>query len=406
LKKPETKAQTSTPATSILSNRWFLLAMLVIIRSAFGFQFQSVASVSSLVIEDLGIRYAEVGTLIGFYMLPGVVIALPSGLLGKRFGDHRVAGYGLGLMVVGAVVMGLGGTYPLALTGRLTTGIGAVMMNVAVTTMISNLFAGREIRTALGVMLGSWPFGVALGLVVQGLVGEAYSWQVVMYMTAAMSGFSLILLTTLVRIPAVTASSGATQEKFSFLIPWREFVPVSLAGIAWAVFNIGFSTHFSFTPDFLETQGMSGTDAAGVVSLGIWITMFSVPLGGLLTERIGRPSMMIVVFCILSGVILGMFPILSVALAMSLLIGLTIGPPPASIVAMPAQVLSAENRGPGFGLFYTWYYGGMAIGPAIAGFGRDVTGSAAVPLYFGGFMFGMVIVFLALFRAAARKYAY
>ncbi|MCH8310784.1 MAG: hypothetical protein IIB17_09875 [Chloroflexi bacterium] len=47
----------------------------------------------------------------------------------------------------------------------------------------------------------------------------------------------------------------------------------------------------------------------------------------------------------------------------------------------------------------------MAIGPAIAGFGRDLTGNAAVPLYFGALMFGLVVVFLALFRAAAQRYA-
>ncbi|MDP6454316.1 MAG: MFS transporter [SAR202 cluster bacterium] len=397
--------ESSILANSFFSNRWFLLGVLVTIRTAFGFQFQSVASVSSLMIEDLNINYAEVGTLIGFYMLPGVVIALPSGLLGKRFGDRRVAGYGLALMVVGAVVMGLGGSYPLALAGRLITGVGAVMMNVAVTTMISTLFAGREIRTALGIMLGSWPFGIALGLVVQGLVAEAYSWQVVMHMTAAMSGVSLILLTTVVRISSYAKLSSVNQARFSFLIPWRELVLASLAGIVWAMFNIGFSAHFSFTPDFLVTRGMSSTDAAGAVSIGIWVTMFSVPLGGILTERIGRPNTIIVVFCILAGVTLGLFPHISAAVALSFLIGVAIGPSPPSIVALPAQVVNAENLGPGIGIFFTWYYAGMAIGPAIAGFGRDVTGSAATPLYFGASMFGVAIVFLALFHAAARRYA-
>ena len=405
MRKHETIVKHLMPTTSALSNRWFLLGVLFVIRTAFGFQFQSVASVSSLLIDDLNIGFVEVGTLIGLYMLPGVVIALPSGILGKRFGDRRVAGSGLALMAIGAIVMGLSNTYPLVIVGRLTTGVGAVLLNVAVTTMIANLFADREIRTALGVMLGSWPFGVALGLVTQGVVAEAYTWQMVMFMTSAVSATSLILLTTLVRIPTVTISQDSKQQSIGFLIPWRELIPVSMAGIAWAAFNIGFSIHFSFTPDLLVAQGMSSADAAGVVSIGIWITMFSVPLGGLLSERIGRPNTMMVAFCILTGVILGLFPYLSIALVLSLLIGLTIGPPPASIVALPAQVLSAENRGPGFGIFYTWYYGGMAIGPAIAGFGRDLTGNAAVPLCFGALMFGLVVVFLALFRAAAQRYA-
>jgi len=49
-----------------------------------GFQFQSVASLSSFVITDLDIDYTQLGLLIGSYLLPGIVIAYPSGLLGQR----------------------------------------------------------------------------------------------------------------------------------------------------------------------------------------------------------------------------------------------------------------------------------------------------------------------------------
>ena len=60
-----------------------------------GFQFQSVASLSSFVITDLGIDYTQLGLLIGFYLLPGIVIAYPSGLLGRRFGDKQGAMLGM-----------------------------------------------------------------------------------------------------------------------------------------------------------------------------------------------------------------------------------------------------------------------------------------------------------------------
>src|SRR3712207_8004456 len=45
-----------------------------------------------------GLGYAEVGSLIGLYFLPGVALALPGGLLGRRFGDTRVVAFGLALM--------------------------------------------------------------------------------------------------------------------------------------------------------------------------------------------------------------------------------------------------------------------------------------------------------------------
>ena len=85
-------------------------------------------------------------------------------------------------------------------------------------------------------------------------------------------------------------------------------------------------------------------------------------------------------------------------LALSILVGLGIGPPAGAIMALPAQVLSPENRGPGLGIFYIWYYAAMTIGPVIAGLGRDLTGSSATPLFIGGAMFVATTLFLAMFR--------
>ncbi len=83
---------------------------------------------------------------------------------GKRFGDKRVSCVGLFLMVIGGVVLGLSRSYQAAFAGRLVAGIGAVLFNVMVTKMVTDWFIGREIRTALGILLGSWPCGLALGL--------------------------------------------------------------------------------------------------------------------------------------------------------------------------------------------------------------------------------------------------
>ena len=77
-----------------------------------GFQFQSVASVTPFLIDDLGLSYLQIGTLIGLFMLPGALFALPGGLLGKRFGDKRVCAIGLALMVVGGILVQVGVNKP------------------------------------------------------------------------------------------------------------------------------------------------------------------------------------------------------------------------------------------------------------------------------------------------------
>jgi predicted MFS family arabinose efflux permease len=95
-----------------------VLGVLFFARTAMGFQFQSVAAVSPLLIQDLAIDFALLGALIGIWMLPGVVVAIPGGLLGRRFGDKRVVLCGLALMVAGSLIVAAAGTYAVAAPAR------------------------------------------------------------------------------------------------------------------------------------------------------------------------------------------------------------------------------------------------------------------------------------------------
>src|SRR4030095_3619049 len=87
-----------------MANRWVALAIVFITRTSMGFQFQAVASVAPLMIADLGLSYAQLGTLVGIYMLPGAFFALPGGVIGQRLGERRVVVAGLALMVAGGVL--------------------------------------------------------------------------------------------------------------------------------------------------------------------------------------------------------------------------------------------------------------------------------------------------------------
>ena len=74
----------------IISNRWVILAVLFIARTAMAFQFQSVGALSPLIIEGYDVSLADIGLLIGLYLAPGVVVAIPGGAIAGRFGDKRI----------------------------------------------------------------------------------------------------------------------------------------------------------------------------------------------------------------------------------------------------------------------------------------------------------------------------
>lgn len=361
-----------------------------------GFQFQSVASVSPFLIHDLGLNYAQIGTLIGLFMLPGVFIALPGGFLGKRYGDKRVCGTGLVLMVVGGLILGVSQSYALAVAGRLISGIGAVLFNVVLTKMVTDWFAGKEIVTAMGVVVSTWPFGIALALVTQSAVATAYSWSTVMHFSTIVCAVSLGLVIAFYRRPP-PLPEDREETSISFKVPWREALPVSMAGLAWGVFNVGLVLFFSFSPGLLTARGMSAIDAGALVSIGLWVSLLSIPLGGYITERLGRPGAAIVVLSVTAGAALILLPYAPVPVVLSVLVGLGVGAA-GPIVALPSRALAPQNRGPGLGIFFTWYYAVMAIGPLLAGLGQDLSGSPVAPVIIGGAAFVATVAFLGLFH--------
>jgi predicted MFS family arabinose efflux permease len=174
--------------------------------------------------------------------------------------------------------------------------------------------------------------------------------------------------------------------------------PVVVAGVMWGSFNAGLVTYFSFVPSFLAAgHGLSMADAGALTSIALWVGMASIPFGGFVVQRIGRPFATIIVFCTLAAtsltlIVAGMPPFLA-----CILFGLAIGPPPGVITSLPARVLAPTERAIGFGVFYTCHFLLQASGPAIGGWIHDTRGGAA-SLLFGSVLFLVPLPMLALFR--------
>lgn len=368
-----------------------------------GLQFQSVASLSPFFIENIDIDYTRIGFLIGLYQLPGFVLAIPGGLLGKRFGDKLVVMTGLALMTIGGLIMGVDDSYALLTIGRLMSGVGSILLNVLLTKIIADWFAGKEIITAMAVLMSSWPFGISLGLISLGRLATMTSWKMVMILTAGACLFSFILVATLYRASPVTNEKLVYKSR-SLKFSRPEISLVLLASLIWSLYTVSLISIISFAPAFLTSIGYAVAPAASMVSMVTWIVIPSIQLGGYLSERIGRPNIILVAcFC---GIALGMclLPYWSCPFVLFIWLGMIFGPPAGIIMALPTEVLRPENRAAGLGLFWAFYYGGISALTTIAGFSRDFTQNPAAPILFGGLILIIAIIVLALFRLFQARF--
>ena len=379
-----------------------MLAVLTMARLAMGFQFQSIGSTVPFLVDDLGIDYASVGFLIGLYLLPGVVLAFPTGILGKRFGDKRVVVIGLLLMFVGGLLAGLADNYEVVVVGRFLSGVGAVLLNVLLTKMTTDWFAERELVLAIAILLNSWPIGIGLALVTLGPLAEASSWSAAFFATAAAAIVGLLLMATLYRRPEAEEAADADDAKITAL-SIREAGLVSLVGVVWALYNVAFAILPGFAPSLLIDRGSSIAEAGFIISLSTWLFAASVQIGGILAQKFGRSNTIMVVGLTIFGAGLLLLPLVSSPLWLVIVMGVFGGAPAGAIVALPAEILAPKNRAPGLGLFSTWYYVAMAVLLPAAGWFQDITGDAGAPLYFGGLVVLASLPFLALLRALQRR---
>ena len=365
-----------------MRNRWGILAVLFTVRLTMGFQFQSVAAVAPLLGSEFGVGIADIGLLIGLYFTPGVALALPGGAIGQRFGDKSTVLGALLLMLAGGLMMAFSTSWSAQIAGRLIAGTGGVLMNVQMTKMVTDWFAGKEIATAMAVFVNSWPAGVAVSLLILPSIGIAHGVAAVHLGVAAFIACGVVLLAILYQPPADVAAVPTVRGR----LDRSAATAVIAAGLIWGLFNIGFAIIFSFGPTMLVERGWSIATAGSTISIVLWIAVASVPSGGFLADRTKRPQFILVAASIVFAALMIALPRSGAVIATVVAIGLVSGLPAGPIMSLPARVLQPATRAIGMGLFFTVYYAAMMLGPVIGGACAKWTGSAAAAFDFGAAM--------------------
>lgn len=364
--------------------RWRMLSVLFAARLAMAFQFQAIAALSPSYQATYGVGLDSIGFLIGLYLSPGLLLAMPSGLIGAALGGKRGVGLGLALMLAGAIGAVFAVTWEHEIAARLVAGTGGVLLNVLMTKMVTDWFAKADLATAMGLFVNSWPVGIAAALLVlPALDGSGAT----LFLAVLCTGALALFMTLYQDPPDMAVSVGGPL--FSMPDEPRVIVGILAAGLIWGCMNAGLAVAFSFGVPLLTEQGFSLEAGAARTSLILWCMALTIPIGGIIADRSGRYDL--VIFVSLAGfcALLAAIPYANGSLVLFGLLGAVGGLSAGPIMSLPAGVLPANWRAQGMGVFFTVYYVAITISPPIAGWAAEVTGSAGAAFWVG-------VVFIAL----------
>jgi MFS family permease len=389
-----------------VQQRWNVLILLFIVRLSMAFQFQSVASMSPAMMKEYGVGLGDIGFLISLYLAPGLAFALPGGEIGRRFGDKRVVLFGLALMTAGGLAMALAPTlqwqaWGWQVAGRIVAGIGGVLLNVLMSKMVTDWFAGKEIATAMAIFVNSWPAGIALCLFLVPAIVAAKGIASALLLTAVFCLLGFVLLATLYR-PPPQSGSGAAAAPAAWPHP-SAIRAVVAAGCIWGLFNAAVGMVFGFGTTMLVERGWGLAAAGSATSLVLWMVSVSVPIGGVVADRTGKHiAIMLIGFALFAAALLiaaRTDAVIPAFVALGLAGGLSAGP----IMSLPARVLAPQLRAVGMGIYFTLFYVFVVSTPIVAGGLSSRIGTAAAAFDFGAFMLALCFPAYWVFNKLAAR---
>ena len=383
-----------------MQNRWAVLALLFTVRLAMAFQFQAAGAVSPAFMKEFGVALADIGLLISLYLAPGIVIAVPSGAIGRRFGDKPVVLFGLSLMILGGLIMAFATTWPWQLAGRLVAGVGGVLRNVLMSKMVTDRFAGKEIATAMAIFVNSWPAGIALALVVLPALAQSGIFAVAIA-TVIFALIGMVLLAAFYTSP----SAGAAGVGVTAWPSGAALCAVLVAGSIWGLFNAALGMVFGYGTALLTERGWSLAAAGSATSLMLWVVALSVPLGGLLSDRTGRPREVMLGGFVLAALILYISARSEHVVFWFILLGIASSLPAGAIMALPSRVLAADARAAGMGLYFTMFYVFIVGAPILAGILAVQIGTSRAAFDLGVAMLLTCVALVWLYEHFATRHA-
>ncbi|MFT5507655.1 MAG: putative MFS family arabinose efflux permease [Hyphomicrobiaceae bacterium] len=382
------------------NRRWWVLALLCLSRTGLGFQFQTMGSVSEHIVAELHLNYTEIGTLIGLFMLPGMFLTIPAGFASRFASDRWLTGSGLIVLGIGGAIAAVAEDFGMLAVGRVACGAGFVVSLLYFMKMVADWFSGRELATAMGLLVMTWPLGIAMGQVGHEWLADTFEWRSAFAVAAiyCFAAGALVLLTY--RSPQGAIATGILS---TWRLPRRELVLTVLASLVWGMFNAGYIVYLSFAPKVLMVGGFKPMEAAATIGLGSLVMMLSGALCGQVADRTGRNDLILYI-CTASAVLaLLMLPFTDYAIGISLFFGLLGMAPAGVIMALTGEAMAPERRAFGMGVFLAGYFVLAAPAPAIAGALYDIKGDPYWPILFGAALFAAAAAANAVFRLVQRR---
>jgi MFS family permease len=180
--------------------------------------------------RDLGYSAQTLQSVISAYAVASAGFLLFGGRAADLLGRRRILVTGLGLYAAAAFAGGLATGPGVLLAARALQGLGGALVFPTTLALINTTFVeGRMRNRALGIWGGAGAAGLVIGVLLGGLLTQAFGWEAVFLVNVALAGPALLL--AFVLIPP----DGGRERRRKFDLPGALSVTIGVTLIVFAL---------------------------------------------------------------------------------------------------------------------------------------------------------------------------
>ncbi len=251
--------------------------------------------------ERFAMGQTEVSLLMSMFTFVGLILALPVGFAAKRFGARAMLAAGVGFVVLGSLVGAVAGGSTMLIFSRAIEGIAYIIIITCGPLAIERYVAPERLGTAMGIW-GTYGCG---GTLISGVVTprlyEAAGYLGLWMTYAVFALITGLLFLFVVKDPggflqrAEAARPAKADEDDSAAASDKApgygvfFKPNMLLFLfPYVCYNVIIAVTLSFSPTFMQSEGMSSAESGLVITTITAIALFSCIGVGVLVDRFGR----------------------------------------------------------------------------------------------------------------------
>jgi MFS family permease len=367
----------STGAVRTAPYAWVILLVVFLASVAAPLNQNKVPPLMPVMMNAFNLTLVEAGLLMSVFAITGFILALPAGIILGKIGPKITGLLALGCLAAGSALGALAPNVNILLASRVIEGTGMGLIAVVAPAILAMWFPPQNQGTPMGI----WATWVPVGSLIMYLLAPAMSattgWQSVWWLAVIFTLVTMLLYGLFVRMPPNLNASVITQPtapQSNNLLKSLANRDIWLLALEFGAFNLVFLALATFYPTFLsENRGYTLQQASFIASIATIAVLFSAPLAGWLSDRIGsRRLMMSLPFLLFCVILLLPFRVTSWQIsALMIAQGLIVGAvPTATFAAAPEVMKDARLAGLGMAVVMVGQNLGMFIGPVL--FGRMV----------------------------------